>query len=189
MFAIAVVLAAGCGKGSAADSQAAAGSPGGSSVAPAAPAVPAADRGGGAAPTPRPDLGTGAVAGTGAGAPTADRAEQLERLRATLHEMDDLVTELRAGRYADRSDECKKIERLAERLKSLSAPGLTASVTDRATWAGRRSSIDMALDDIVDGRCGSKPIGRPADFADFYASIHKALGELLALCEPAAAAR
>jgi hypothetical protein len=42
--------------------------------------------------------------------------------------------------------------------------------------------VDMALEDIVDGRCGAKAIGRRDDLRDFYEELHKSLGRMRSTC-------
>jgi hypothetical protein len=114
-------------------------------------------------------------------------AEPLERLRATLGEMNDLVGQLRSGTAMPRSDECKKVRRLEQLSQSLSVPDIAAGPSASPDWAGKREFLRMTIDDIVEGRCGERAIGRPADFADFYLSLQRYLGDMIAMCERRAA--
>ena len=103
-------------------------------------------------------------------AAAATDATRLEKLCTTLRAMDDQVTKLSAlGPSTSHAEECKEIRELEKQAKSL--PG-----TDHGV-------VDMAIEDIVDGRCGARAIGRREDFRDFYEEVHKSLGRMRSTCD------
>jgi hypothetical protein len=147
-------------------------------VAAAAPAAiaPAAER-----PAP-----TDAPAGDRAGSATSEAAAaRLERLRVTLRAMDDLVTRLSSlPRATPHGEECKDIRELDRLSKALRAPEFVDTPPGRPGWRAELGLIDMTLEDIVDGRCGTRAMGRPEDFQSFYQELHRSLGKMMKCCDP-----
>jgi hypothetical protein len=182
---LSVIVVAACGSRpddhSAAASTGAAGAPAEPEAAPgrAAPA---------AAATPAPPRAEGtkaeaeAVEEAGAAARRAQPAEeprQATRLDAMVQEMREQVGVLRAKPEPSPKAECKALHGLEDGSRKLHA-AIDEGPRGNQAMRSKLVTLDMALDDLVDGRCGARPMRR-SFFDDFYRALYGAFDELDAL--------
>jgi hypothetical protein len=98
---------------------------------------------------------------------SAAAATELAQLCATMHTMDELVTKLSTpGTLTSHTEECKAIRELEQQSQTLP----------------NRRTIDLAMEDIVDGRCGPQVMVARKDVLFLYRELHKLLGRRLSRC-------